>query len=237
VDYIIELYVAGGFYMHFILIFGLLTMALSVERAYVLYKTYKPAPTDLRKNLLSFIARADMKAACDYIELAAKDTSIGKVVLTGFRLKAAGAGDEALQARMDEQLTKEIGVYDKRTAFLSMFGNVATLLGLLGTVTGLIVSFAGAAASSPAERANLISHGISEALHATAFGLIVAIPALVLFAIFQSRTERIVSSMSETVAQIYHDLLFYTEASKDVKGKNLMQSTEKMDESQFNLRS
>lgn len=234
---IIDLYWAGGFCMHFILAFGLFTIAFTFERTLALFIRYKAAPADIRQNLLNYIARGDMKAACDYIEMTAKDTSLGRVALTGFKLKNAGAGDEALQARMDEQLTKEVGFYDQRTAFLSMFGNVATLFGLLGTVTGLIGSFAGAAASSPAERANLLSQGISEALYTTAFGLMVAIPALVVYAIFQNKTDKIVGSLTETAAQIYHDLLFYADTGKDVKGKNLLHSTETVDGPQMISRS
>lgn len=234
---IIDLYWAGGFAMHFILAFGVFTFAFTIERTFALFLKYKAAPGDLRQTLLNFIARSDMKGACDYIEMKAKDTSLGRVAMTGLKMKVAGAGDEALQARMDEQLTKEVGFYDKRTSFLSMFGNVATLFGLLGTVTGLIGSFAGAAASSPAERANLLSQGISEALYTTAFGLMVAIPALVVYAIFQNRTDKIVGSLTESAAQIYHDLLFYADTGRDVKGKTLLHSTETVDGPQIISRS
>jgi biopolymer transport protein ExbB len=237
VNNIIDLYLAGGFCMHFILAFGVLTVAFTFERAFALFINYKQAPQDLRKNLLNFIARGDMKGACDYIELSAKNTSLGRVAMTGFKMKVAGAGDEALQARMDEQITKEVSFYDKRTNFLSMFGNVATLFGLLGTVTGLIGSFAGAAAANPAERANLLSHGISEALYTTAFGLMVAIPALVVYAIYQSRTDTIVGGLTESSSQVYHDLLFYTDSGKDVKGKNLLQTTESVEANQITSRS
>jgi biopolymer transport protein ExbB/TolQ len=121
---------------------------------------------------------------------------------------------------MDEQLTKEISGYDKRTGFLAMFGNVSTLFGLLGTVTGLIGSFAGVAAASPVERANLLSNGIAEALNTTAFGLVAAIPALVAFAIFQSRTEKIVSDLTQQASQIYHDFLFFTESGSTTLFRN-----------------
>jgi len=115
---------------------------------------------------------------------------------------------------MDEQLTKEISYYDKRTGFLSMFGNVATLLGLLGTVTGMIISFSGVASATPVERINMLSTGISEALNATAFGLVVAIPALVAYAIYQNKTDKIVGELTEQASEIYHDFLFYTESHK-----------------------
>jgi biopolymer transport protein ExbB/TolQ len=204
----------GGIFMYPILIFALLTIAFIVERYVSLFLKFKTAPADFRKNILGFIARGDFKSALSYIELSAKDTSIGKIAAVACKLRNVGAGDEALQARMDEQLTKEISSYDKRTGFLAMFGNVATLFGLLGTVTGMISSFAGAGAASPVERAALLSSGISEALNATAFGLVAAIPALVAYAIYQNRTEQIVGHLSGEASEIYHDFLFYTENNK-----------------------
>ncbi len=208
---LIDQFHAGGIFMYFILLFGLLTAGFIVERSIALYARYKTAPVDFRRNLLAFIAAGDFGGAKAYIEKTAANTSVGKVAMTGLKMRISGAGDEALQARMDEQLSREISYYDKRTGFLSMFGNVATLFGLLGTVTGLISSFAGVAAASPVERANLLSQGISEALNSTAFGLVAAIPALVAFAIFQNRTEQIVSQITESSSELYHDMLFYTE--------------------------
>jgi biopolymer transport protein ExbB len=213
---LIDQFHAGGFFMYFILMFGLLTIGFIVERYIALYTKYKAAPKDFRKTILSFIASGDFKAGMDYIKMSADKTSLGKIAMVGLKMRASGSGDEALQARMDEQLSKEISSYDKRTGFLAMFGNVSTLFGLLGTVTGLISSFAGVAAASPVERANLLSQGISEALNSTAFGLIAAIPALVAFAIFTSKTEGIVTGLTEESSEIYHDFLFYSENHQNV---------------------
>jgi biopolymer transport protein ExbB/TolQ len=204
----------GGIFMYPILAFGLLTLAFIVERYVGLFLKVKYAPVDFRKNILSYIAQGDFKSALAYVEMSAKETSIGKITSVACKLRNVGAGDEALQARMDEQLTKEISFYDKRTGFLSMFGNVATLLGLLGTVSGMIISFSGVASATPAERINMLSTGISEALNATAFGLIVAIPALVAYAIYQNKTDKIVGELTEQASEIYHDFLFYTESHK-----------------------
>ncbi len=212
---LIEQFQAGGIFMYFILAFGLLTFAFIIERSIALYLMHKAAPADFRKNILSFISQGDFKAARDYIEMSAGKTSLGRITMVACKLRSTGAGDEALQARMDEQLSKEISSYDKRTGFLAMFGNVSTLFGLLGTVTGLISSFAGVAAASPVERANLLSHGISEALNSTAFGLVAAIPALVAFAVFQNKTESIITDLTERSSELYHDFLFYTESHKE----------------------
>lgn len=205
---------AGGFFMYFIALFGLLTFGFIIERGLVLYAKYKGTPKDFRRNLLAFIASGDFAGAKAFIEANAKNTSVGRVAMVGIKQRLSASGDEALQARMDEQLSREVNHYDKRTGFLAMFGNVATLFGLLGTVTGLISSFAGVASASPVERANLLSQGISEALNSTAFGLIAAIPALVAFAVFQNRTDAIVADITEESSELYHDLLFYTENNK-----------------------
>jgi biopolymer transport protein ExbB/TolQ len=216
---LIEQFHAGGFFMYFILLFGLLTIGFIFERTIALYTKYKNAPKDFRQNILSFIANNDFESAKNYIEMSAKNTSIGNVAAVGCKMRQAGAGDEALQARMDEQLSKEISSVDKRVGFLAMFGNVATLFGLLGTVTGLISSFAGVAAASPVERANLLSQGISEALNSTAFGLLAAIPALIAFAVFTAKTESIVTKLTEEASAIYHDFLFYSENESENTGK------------------
>lgn len=224
---LVDQFHAGGFFMYFILLFGLLTIGFIIERGIVLYTKYKDVPKDFRRNLLAFIAAGDFAGAKAYIEAGARNTSIGKVALTGIKQRMNGSGDEALQARMDEQLSREISYYDKRTGFLAMFGNVATLFGLLGTVTGLISSFAGVASASPVERANLLSQGISEALNSTAFGLIAAIPALVAFAVFQNKTEQIVTKITEASSELYHDLLFYTEnKTEEYAGEVLPDATQ-----------
>ncbi|MBD64246.1 MAG: gliding motility protein [Halobacteriovoraceae bacterium] len=214
---LVDQFHAGGFFMYFILLFGLLTTGFIIERGIVLYTRYKAVKKDFRRNVLAFISAGDFAGAKAYItECGADKTSVGRVVLAGLRQRENASGDEALQARMDEQLNREISFYDRRTGFLAMFGNVATLFGLLGTVTGLISSFAGVASASPVERANLLSQGISEALNSTAFGLIAAIPALVAYAVFQNKTERIVSDITEAASELYHDLLFYTENQQSI---------------------
>jgi biopolymer transport protein ExbB len=222
-SHVIAFFHKGGFFMYPILAFSLMILAFIVERYIALYVKHKVAPMDFRKNILGFIAKGDFGAAQTYIDMSAKNTSIGKITTVACKLRNAGAGDEALQARMDEQLSKEISSYDKRTGFLAMFGNVSTLFGLLGTVTGMISSFAGAGAATPVERATLLSNGISEALNATAFGLIAAIPALVAYAIYQNRTEHIVGTLTEDSSEIYHDFLFYTENHKsENRSENLV---------------
>ncbi|MCO4795585.1 MAG: MotA/TolQ/ExbB proton channel family protein [Bacteriovoracaceae bacterium] len=201
---------AGGIFMYFILSFLVCTLALIVERSIALYMRIEKNPVDFRKNLLTFTSKGDFLGALGIAK--ASNAPLAKVAQVGLEIRANGCADEELQARMDEKLSAEIAHIDKRTGFLAMFGNVATLLGLLGTVTGLIGSFAGVAAADPAERAILLGQGISEALNTTAFGLVAAIPALIAFAIFQNRTEKLVTALTDESSEIFHDVLFYTES-------------------------
>ncbi|MBU6375401.1 MAG: MotA/TolQ/ExbB proton channel family protein [Bdellovibrionales bacterium] len=208
--------------MYFILVFGLFTVAFLFERTNALYFRLKAIPSNFRQQLLSFISKGDFLGAQNF----AQNTAIGcnsglaRIAALGCQLRANGAGDDEVQARMDEALSREISTLDKRTGFLGMFGNVATLLGLLGTIAGMITSFAAVASASPADRATMLSMGISEAMNCTAFGLIVAIPALVCFAIFQNRTDKVVSSLTEGATEIFNDLIFLTESDRAMAGVN-----------------
>lgn len=210
---ILQMFHEGGIFMWFILLFGILTLTFIAERLVVLFFKVKTPPADFREQILNYIRRADYQGAENYARSVGVTTSLGRVVEIGCRLRAT-AGDEELQSRMDEKLAQEISRLERRTGFLAMFGNVATLLGLLGTITGMIHSFSAVASANPADRAILLSRGISEAMNCTAFGLIVAIPALVAYAVFQNRTDRLVNATTEGATQVYNDLLFLSEGSK-----------------------
>lgn len=210
---ILQRFHEGGVFMYFILIFGVCTLALIIERGLALYMKTKIASKGLRQQILGFIQRGDLKGAEEAAK-AQSDAPLNRVVEVGCHIRANAGGEEELQARMDEKLALEINSLDKRTGFLAMFGNVATLLGLLGTISGMIRSFAAVASANPADRATMLSAGISEAMNCTAFGLIVAIPALVAYAVYQNRTDKLVARLTEGTTQIYHDLLFLSESKK-----------------------
>ncbi len=213
---IVQKFHEGGLFMYFILLLGALTLSVGIERFLTLYVKFKTVPENFRDQILDFIRRGDMRGAESFSKTFT-NTSLGRVISLGVSIRASSGGEEELQSRMDEQLAKEIHSIDRRTGFLAMFGNVATLLGLLGTISGMIQSFAAVASANPADRATLLSKGISEAMNCTAFGLIVAIPALLAYAFFQNKTDHIVTTITERTTQIYHDLLFLTERGRTVK--------------------
>ena len=96
---------------------------------------------------------------------------------------------------MEESLMEVVPRLEKRTHYLATFANLATLLGLLGTVMGLINAFAAVATVNPAEKANLLSASISVAMNCTAFGLMTAVPLLFIHALLQTKTTELIDSL------------------------------------------
>ena len=210
--FIVNAFEEGGIFMYFILVFFVLTLGFIAERTLALYIRFKEMPADFHQTLLNCIRKNDLdEGAC--ISARHEDKPMGRIAKVAFMLRSQAASDEELQARMDERLSEELGEIDRRTSFLAMFGNVATLVGLLGTIGGMVIAFAGVADANPADRATLLSQGISHALNCTAFGLLVAIPALVFYAVFQNRTDAITREITHGTTELYHDLLFYTEST------------------------
>jgi biopolymer transport protein ExbB/TolQ len=126
-DALIQGFVSGGIFMWPILAVGIFVIAIMVERSMALYKNYKMTPADLRNKLMSYIALGQFNEAKSFVQMTAPGTSLGKVIEAGLSVRQLGGGDEEVQARMDEALSNEIGSIDRRTGFLAVYGNVATL--------------------------------------------------------------------------------------------------------------
>ncbi len=130
------------------------------------------------------------------LAIAAKsEAAIAKMVSRGIhRLKTAKRREE-IDAAMEEGMMEIVPRLEKRTHYLATFANVVTLLGLLGTIIGLIKAFTAVAQVNPSEKAELLSASISIAMNNTAFGLMVAIPFLLIHSFLQARTSEIVDSL------------------------------------------
>ncbi len=196
----------GGPFMYVILAFGLFAVTFILERGVFLFMTVKEAPQNFREMLNNFMQKTDFTGAIKFASQ--NQSSVARIASVGVQELTLGGSEEHVQARMDEQLSREIQLIDRRTGFLAMFGNVATLVGLLGTISGMIHSFGAVATASPMDRATLLSKGISEAMNCTAFGLLIAVPALVAYAVYQNKTDRLIVEITNTTSEIYHDLVF-----------------------------
>ncbi|MDH3948380.1 MAG: MotA/TolQ/ExbB proton channel family protein, partial [Gammaproteobacteria bacterium] len=110
------------------------------------------------------------------------------------RMKSASNRDD-IETAMEETMMEAIPRLEKRTHYLAMFANIATLLGLLGTIIGLIEAFTAVSKVDPAQKAEILSSSISVAMNTTAFGLMVAIPMIFIYTVLQTKTTEIVDSL------------------------------------------
>jgi biopolymer transport protein ExbB len=189
---IVSFFQEGGFFMYPIALVMAVGIAVAAERW--LYLT-----RELRSNrkmwdqLIPTLQSGKYQQAMSMT--AKSDVAIGKVLNYGLsRLKSARRRED-IEMSMEEGLMEIIPRLERRTHYLSAFANIATLLGLLGTIIGLIQAFTAVAHAAAAEKAELLSSSISVAMNTTAFGLIVAIPLLLVYSVLQSKTTQIVDSM------------------------------------------
>lgn len=199
----------GGFVMWIIFFGQIFSIAIIIERVFALYlnrslsnkKLVREFEEDIKKGRLdSVVSKAK--------NLSTKDNALGKAILVGAQTAMSSGGKEEIQSKMDEVLLSEATVIEKRTGFLASIGNIATLAGLLGTIIGLIDSFSAVAMSNPLEKAALLSQGISMAMYATAYGLIIAIPALVGFAVLQNRANALTEDLNQSALTAYNWLTY-----------------------------
>jgi biopolymer transport protein ExbB len=123
------------------------------------------------------------------------DAAVGKIVSNGLLRMQSPARREDIDAAMEEGMMEIVPRLEKRTHYIATFANVITLVGLLGTIIGLIKGFTAVAQVNPAEKAELLSASISIAMNNTAFALMVAIPFLLIHAFLQARTSEIVDGL------------------------------------------
>jgi biopolymer transport protein ExbB/TolQ len=123
------------------------------------------------------------------------DSAIGKIVSNGLTRMQSARRREDIDNAMEEGMMEIVPRLEKRTHYIATFANTITLVGLLGTIIGLIKGFTAVASVNPAEKAEMLSASISVAMNNTAFALMVAIPFLLIHAFLQARASEIVDSL------------------------------------------
>jgi biopolymer transport protein ExbB/TolQ len=182
----------GGFFMYPILL--VLTLGLSISLERFLYLTnVKKSNLRVWGQMLPLIEKGRFSEAMG--AATASDAAVGKILAYGLSRLNATRRRVDLETAMEEGLMEIIPRLEKRTHYLATFANISTLLGLLGTVTGLIEAFAAVANADPAQKAELLSASISVAMNCTAFGLGAAIPMMLIYSFLQSKTTELVDSL------------------------------------------
>lgn len=198
----------GGMWMYVILAIQLVSIAIMIERTIVLFGKKKINQTATALKFEDDIRRGEIDSVINKAQGLSTTEPVAKAILAGAQSAKFFGGKEEIQAKMDEVLLHENAMLDRRTGFLSMLGNVATLVGLLGTISGMIRSFAAVSYASPAEKAALLAAGISEAMNATAYGLITAIPALVAYSILMNRANLLSEDLNQGALKVFNWLSY-----------------------------
>lgn len=191
-DTIIRFFQDGGTFMYPIAIILVVGMSISIERLMSIASA-KRKNRDAFEQMLPMIQRKDFKAALNYASQ--NDSDIASIYGAGIARMPSSSKREEIEYAMEEGLMESIPKLEKRTAYIATLANIATLMGLLGTIIGLIAAFTAVATAAPSEKATLLSQSISVAMNTTAFGLISAIPLLLAHTVLQSRTSEIIDSL------------------------------------------
>lgn len=189
---VVKFFQDGGVFMYPITLVLAAGLAVAIERFVYLSRSRK-SNRALWDELLPLLKTGKYQQVLGMA--ANSDTAIGKILSYGLnRLKGARRRED-IESALEEGLMEVIPRLERRTHYLATLANVVTLLGLLGTIIGLIKAFTAVANVDPATKAELLSASISIAMNATAFGLMVAIPFLLIYAFLQARTNEIISSL------------------------------------------
>jgi biopolymer transport protein ExbB len=189
---IIGFFVTGGPFMYPILIVFAIGAAIATER-YITLSLMTARNQSVWAELQPALVEGDFERARELT--ADDDSSISKLLSMGLDRQGAVRRREDIEIAMEESMMEIIPQLEKRTPYVALASNIATLLGLLGTIMGLIEAFTAVANANPAEKADLLSASISVAMNTTAFGLIVAIPLLVTNQVLMAKTSEIIDSL------------------------------------------
>lgn len=180
----------GGVFMWIILAMWVFGLVIAAERIKSLFKFDIDGASlmnEVKKDVLT-----------NEVQNAIQSCSTNKSLLASVLrngLKRANQTKEQIQDALESSMLEAIPHAEKRLGYLALIANVSTLVGLLGTIYGLIQSFAAVASADAASKAELLALGISKAMNTTAFGLISAISIMVIHQILTTKSEKIVSDL------------------------------------------
>jgi len=167
-------------------------LAVVVER-WIFLSLAKSANRKAFDKILPLLKKQDYKGIMSQAKT--NDAPIARIIASGVARMAHSPRRDDIELAMEEGILEAVPRLEKRTAYLATLANIATLLGLLGTIIGLIAAFTAVANADPTEKATLLSQSISVAMNTTAFGLISAIPLLLFHAMLQTKTTEIIDSL------------------------------------------
>lgn len=192
---LVEIFREGGIWMYFIMVLGVFSLSIFMERLILLFTKASVDKERFVGEVQRAILAGDLNSAINYCN--DRSSPLNNIVKAGLVSVMNKGKDEEIQTAMDVAALREVPAIERRTEFLALLGNVSTLVGLLATIFGLIYAFKAVSSVDPAQKASLLARGISEAMHGTAFGLVVAIPSLLGYAFLSAKTQKIIADIQE----------------------------------------
>jgi biopolymer transport protein ExbB len=189
---VVGFFQSGGLFMYPIVVVLVLGLAIAIER-YVYLTLAKTSNQRLWNKLMPLLKEGKYRQVA--ADIATSKTAISHIFSYGLSRARTSRRRDDVEIAMEEGLMETVPDLEKHTPYLATFANIATLLGLLGTIIGLIQAFTAVASADPVDKANMFSASISVAMNTTAFGLMVAIPLLLIYAVLQTKTTQLVDSL------------------------------------------
>jgi len=189
---VVAFFQKGGMFMYPIMLVFAVGLAITIERWLQLSRT-QSVNSKMWDLVHPVMAEGEFDKAREMVK--EDKSNMAKMLEMGLARQGAVRRREDIEIAMEESMMEIIPQLEKRTPYVALLANIATLLGLLGTIMGLIEAFTAVAAANPAEKADLLSASISVAMNTTAFGLMSAIPLLLFHAMLTSTTGQIVDSL------------------------------------------
>ncbi|MBN1465125.1 MotA/TolQ/ExbB proton channel family protein [candidate division KSB1 bacterium] len=198
-DSVIRFFIQGGPVMFIILLALIIGLVVILERIIVIRFRNRIDSDTFVNQIAQLLKAGQANQAIEYCNR----TNAALPNITKAGLLEMNKGEKQVQNALEIAAMTEIPKLEKRTHYLSMIANVATLLGLLGTILGLISAFAAVAHADAADKATLLTAGISIAMNTTAFGIITAIPCLIGYTYLVEATNELIDEINENIARLY----------------------------------
>ena len=197
--FLLDIMERGGTWMWVLLVALLCGLGIVAERAFTLYIRSWLDTRKLQAQVMAHVEAGNFNRALGACNVRSGHP-LPKVLKAG--LMKANRREREIERAMEEEMLRAIPILQQRMSYIAMLANIATFIGLLGTIMGLIHAFEGVASASAAARQQLLAEGISQAMLTTAFGLITAVPMMVFHTILSARQQRILFAVEEGAASL-----------------------------------
>lgn len=217
IETIVKFIQEGGVWMYPILVVFALGTAIAIER-WIKLTSVRGANRKVWERLHPVLEEGDFDKARELI--GDDGSTIGRLLNMGLARQGSVRRRDDIEIAMEESMMEIIPQLEKRTAYVALFANIATLLGLLGTVMGLIEAFTAVANANPAEKADMLSDSISVAMNTTALGLMAGIPLLIVHAMLTAKTGEIIDSLEMASVKTLNIIAEYAKRQSALAAKS-----------------